>query len=210
MRTVFPDRGRFSAAAVAAAAAAPIDAPDPREEAHQCEELWHLGALPVAYRVPQHVQGTRVNVGICGCWDVGFPDSLVKPVIRFALMRHQLHTVQGPGSPSGVSCSVGFCWVQCMYASSLQRRSKLNPSMCSAAAAAAAAAAVTPPQEYRETTLNAAVDALYSEMASRHRVRAPCIFVSGLLFLGGCHIWKQQGGGAGACFGRRWSSVLCS
>jgi len=30
-------------------------------------------------------------------------------------------------------------------------------------------------KEYRETTLNAAVDALYSEMASRHRVRAPCI-----------------------------------
>jgi large subunit ribosomal protein L18Ae len=32
-------------------------------------------------------------------------------------------------------------------------------------------------KEYRETTLNAAVDALYSEMASRHRVRAPCIFI---------------------------------
>jgi hypothetical protein len=45
----------------------------------------------------------------------------------------------------------------------------------------AAAAVLSLIQEYRETTLNAAVDALYSEMASRHRVRAPCIFVSGLL-----------------------------
>jgi len=35
-------------------------------------------------------------------------------------------------------------------------------------------------QEYRETTLNAAVDALYSEMASRHRVRSPCIQVCGV------------------------------
>ncbi len=30
-------------------------------------------------------------------------------------------------------------------------------------------------KEYRDTTLNGAVDALYSEMASRHRVRSPCI-----------------------------------
>ena len=30
-------------------------------------------------------------------------------------------------------------------------------------------------KEYRETTMNAAVDALYEEMASRHRVRASCL-----------------------------------
>ncbi|WIA37863.1 hypothetical protein OEZ86_014712 [Tetradesmus obliquus] len=30
-------------------------------------------------------------------------------------------------------------------------------------------------KEYRDTTLNGAVDQMYSEMASRHRVRFPCI-----------------------------------
>ena len=30
-------------------------------------------------------------------------------------------------------------------------------------------------KEYRDTTLNGAVDQLYDEMASRHRVRAPCV-----------------------------------
>lgn len=30
-------------------------------------------------------------------------------------------------------------------------------------------------KEYRDTTLNGAVDAMYTEMASRHRVRSPCI-----------------------------------
>merc|ERR1711965_1275121 len=30
-------------------------------------------------------------------------------------------------------------------------------------------------KEYREVSLNRAVDALYEEMASRHRVRAPCL-----------------------------------
>lgn len=33
-------------------------------------------------------------------------------------------------------------------------------------------------KEYRDTTLNGAVDQMYSEMASRHRVRFPCIQVS--------------------------------
>jgi ribosomal protein L20A (L18A) len=32
-------------------------------------------------------------------------------------------------------------------------------------------------KEYRDTTLNGAVDQMYSEMASRHRVRFPCIQV---------------------------------
>ncbi|XP_019418427.1 PREDICTED: 60S ribosomal protein L18a-2-like [Lupinus angustifolius] len=30
-------------------------------------------------------------------------------------------------------------------------------------------------KEYRDTTLNGAVEAMYNEMASRHRVRFPCI-----------------------------------
>ena len=30
-------------------------------------------------------------------------------------------------------------------------------------------------KEYREVSMNKAVDALYEEMASRHRVRAPCL-----------------------------------
>ena len=30
-------------------------------------------------------------------------------------------------------------------------------------------------KEYRDTTLNGAVEQMYNEMASRHRVRAPCI-----------------------------------
>ena len=30
-------------------------------------------------------------------------------------------------------------------------------------------------KEYRDTTLNGAVEAMYNEMASRHRVRSPCI-----------------------------------
>jgi large subunit ribosomal protein L18Ae len=30
-------------------------------------------------------------------------------------------------------------------------------------------------KEYRDTTLNGAVEQMYTEMASRHRVRAPCI-----------------------------------
>ncbi|KAH7292981.1 hypothetical protein KP509_28G006400 [Ceratopteris richardii] len=30
-------------------------------------------------------------------------------------------------------------------------------------------------KEYRDTTLNGAVEQMYDEMASRHRVRAPCI-----------------------------------
>lgn len=30
-------------------------------------------------------------------------------------------------------------------------------------------------KEYRETTMNSAVDALYEEMASRHRVRSSCL-----------------------------------
>jgi large subunit ribosomal protein L18Ae len=30
-------------------------------------------------------------------------------------------------------------------------------------------------KEYRDTTLNGAVDQMYTEMASRHRVRSPCI-----------------------------------
>lgn len=34
----------------------------------------------------------------------------------------------------------------------------------------------TPPlQEYRDTTLNGAVEQMYQEMGSRHRVRSPCI-----------------------------------
>ena len=32
-------------------------------------------------------------------------------------------------------------------------------------------------QEYRDTTLNGAVGQMYQEMASRHRVRYPCIQV---------------------------------
>lgn len=34
-------------------------------------------------------------------------------------------------------------------------------------------------KEYRDTTLNGAIGQMYSEMASRHRVRYPCIQVSG-------------------------------
>ena len=30
-------------------------------------------------------------------------------------------------------------------------------------------------KEYRDTTLNGSVEAMYNEMASRHRVRSPCI-----------------------------------
>lgn len=30
-------------------------------------------------------------------------------------------------------------------------------------------------KEFRDTTLNGAVEQMYTEMASRHRVRAPCI-----------------------------------
>ena len=30
-------------------------------------------------------------------------------------------------------------------------------------------------KEYRDTTLNGAVEQMYDEMASRHRVRSPCI-----------------------------------
>uniref|UniRef100_A0A453FIM7 Large ribosomal subunit protein eL20 domain-containing protein n=2 Tax=Aegilops tauschii subsp. strangulata TaxID=200361 RepID=A0A453FIM7_AEGTS len=30
-------------------------------------------------------------------------------------------------------------------------------------------------KEYRDTTLNGAVEQMYTEMASRHRVRSPCI-----------------------------------
>ena len=30
-------------------------------------------------------------------------------------------------------------------------------------------------KEYRDTTLNGAVEQMYNEMASRHRVRSPCI-----------------------------------
>ena len=30
-------------------------------------------------------------------------------------------------------------------------------------------------QEYRNTTLNGAVEQMYQEMGSRHRVRSPCI-----------------------------------
>ncbi|KAK8468421.1 hypothetical protein PHAVU_006G022666 [Phaseolus vulgaris] len=30
-------------------------------------------------------------------------------------------------------------------------------------------------KEYRDTTLNGAVEQMYNEMASRHRVRCPCI-----------------------------------
>ena len=33
-------------------------------------------------------------------------------------------------------------------------------------------------KEYRDLTLNGAISQMYQEMASRHRVRYPCIFVS--------------------------------
>eukprot|EP00879_Flechtneria_rotunda_P001259 GHRR01001406.1.p2 GENE.GHRR01001406.1~~GHRR01001406.1.p2 ORF type:complete len:102 (-),score=20.37 GHRR01001406.1:1455-1760(-) len=39
-------------------------------------------------------------------------------------------------------------------------------------------------KEYRDTTLNGAVDQMYSEMASRHRVRFPCIQVGKGLAVG--------------------------
>lgn len=32
---------------------------DLREEAHHCQELWHLGPLPEPDRLPQHVQGVQ-------------------------------------------------------------------------------------------------------------------------------------------------------
>lgn len=55
-------------------------------------------------------------------------------------------------------------------------------------------------KEYRETTLNGAVAAMYLEMASRHRVRAPQVQVRGLALLlpgvEGC----GQGGVAGGFF----------
>lgn len=60
-----------------------------------------------------------------------------------------------------------------------------------------------PAQEYRETTLNAAVDALYSEMASRHRVRAPCIFVSThrsyISHYANCQLLRSTLGGSSVC-----------
>lgn len=46
-------------------------------------------------------------------------------------------------------------------------------------------------KEYRDTTLNGAVDQMYSEMASRHRVRFPCIQVRVLIGWGVglcCHV----------------------
>lgn len=42
---------------------------DPREEAHQCQELWHLGALPVTYWLPQHVQGGWLS-WVCWFFDL--------------------------------------------------------------------------------------------------------------------------------------------
>nr|GEY38947.1 ribosomal protein L18a [Tanacetum cinerariifolium] len=32
-------------------------------------------------------------------------------------------------------------------------------------------------KEYRDTTLNGSIEQMYTEMASRHRVRHPCIQV---------------------------------
>ena len=44
-------------------------------------------------------------------------------------------------------------------------------------------------KEYREVTMNKAVDALYEEMASRHRVRAPCLQIIKI-----CQVVDEVGG----------------
>ena len=50
-------------------------------------------------------------------------------------------------------------------------------------------------KEYRDTTLNGAVEQMYDEMGSRHRVRAPCLQVEKGMGKGGV-TWVGIGDGA--------------
>ena len=120
-------------------------------------------------------------------------------------MRHKSRIGQGSGSPRlmlsrlmGWVCACFCCKRQCQCP-------KLNLVLVSCRCCCCCCCCPSHPlQEYRETTLNAAVDALYSEMASRHRVRAPCIFVSGLALKQG---WGREVSRFVA--GRPWCKWIC-